>query len=107
MFGMKTATATVFALILSVGVASTPPVDAHTQQGLVNVTVGDIETGDILSNNNVTVGVAAALATQVCGIQVQAGVLSALLGQAGPFKCENKQDKKFVQITSSNGPTIH
>ena len=44
----------------------------------------------------------ASLATQVCGIQVQAGVLSALLGQAGQFRCENEQDAKFVQITSSN-----
>jgi hypothetical protein len=98
MFRMKTAMAALYALILSIGLATAvpPPAEAH---GLVNVKVGDIRTGDILSNNNVVVGVAANTAANVCGIQVQAGVLSALLNQQGYFRCENKQTLKFVQVT--------
>ena len=97
MFRTKTVTAALCALILSLGLATaTPPAEATA---LVNVEVGDITTGDILSNNNVTVGVAANIAANVCGIQLQAGVLSALLNQQGRFRCENKQTLKFVQVT--------
>lgn len=100
MFAMKTAKAALVALVLSLGLAAaTPRVDAQTQTGLVNVSVGDISTGDILSNNTVTVGVAANVAANVCGIQLQAGVLSALLDQQGSFRCENQQTLRFVQIT--------
>lgn len=100
MFAMKTAKAALAALILSLGIAAaTPPVDAQTQTGLVNVAIGDITTGDILSNNTVTVGVAANTAANVCGIQLQAGVLSALLNQQGSFRCQNNQTLKFVQVT--------
>jgi hypothetical protein len=98
MFRMKTAMAALYALILSIGLmTAVPPAEAHG--GLVNVKVGDITTGNILSDNNVVVGVAAPIAANVCGIQVQAGVLSALLDQQGSFKCENKQTNKFVQVT--------
>jgi hypothetical protein len=100
MFRMKTAMAALYALILSIGLATAVPPPAEAQQtGLVNVKVGDITTGDILSDNNVVVGVAANTAANVCGIQVQAGVLSALLNQQGYFRCENRQTLKFVQVT--------
>ena len=99
MYRMKAAMAALFAVILSLGLTTTPPVEAQTQTGLVNVAIGEIETGDILSNNRVTVGVAANTAANVCGIQVQAGVLSALLNQQGRFHCSNRQTLKFVQIT--------
>jgi hypothetical protein len=99
MFGMKTVKAALCATILALGLATaTPPAEAQ-QTGLVNVAIGDITTGDILSNNHVTVGVAANTAANVCGIQVQAGVLSALLNQQGRFRCSNKQTLKFVQVT--------
>ena len=98
MFRMKTAMAALLALFLSLGLATTvPPAEAHGS--LVNVEIGDITTGDILSNNNVVVGVAANTAANVCGIQVQAAVLSALLAQGGSFRCENTQTLKFVQVT--------
>jgi class 3 adenylate cyclase len=100
MCGMKTAKAALCALILSLGLATaSPPADAQDQTGLVNVSIGDITTGDILSNNTTTVGVAANTAAQVCGIQLQAGVLSALLNQQGSFKCSNNATQKFVQVT--------
>jgi hypothetical protein len=100
MFGMNTLKTALCATTLSLGLATAmPPAEAQNQTGLVNVAVGDITTGDILSNNNVVVGVAANTAANVCGIQVQASVLSALLNQQGHFRCENKQTSKFVQIT--------
>jgi hypothetical protein len=97
---MKSVKAAVCALSLSLGVATaTAPAEATDQTGLVNVAIGDITTGDILSYNTVTVGVAANTAANVCGIQVQAGVLSALLDQGGSFKCSNHQTLKFAQVT--------
>ena len=75
------------------------PAEAQHQSGLVNVAVGDIETGDILSNNNVVVGAAAEIAANVCGIAVNPAVLSLQLVGGGTFKCENQQKGKFVQIT--------
>lgn len=98
MFRMKTAMAALYALLLSIGLATaTPPAEA--KDALVNVQVGDITTGDILSNNNVVVGVAANIATNVCGNQVQVGVLALELQRIGHFSCENKQTLKFVQVT--------
>ena len=96
---MKAAMAALFAVILSLGLTTTPPVEAQDQTGLVNVSIGDITTGDILSNNRVTIGVAANTAANVCGIQLQASVLSALLNQQGAFRCSNNQTLKFAQVT--------
>jgi hypothetical protein len=97
---MKTAAmSALVAMMLSLGFAITPPAAAQDQTGLVNVAIGDITTGDILSNNRVTVGVAANTAANVCGIQLQAGVLSALLDQQGSFRCSNSQTLKFAQVT--------
>ena len=98
---MKTATAALSALILSIGLTvATPPAEAQDQFGLVNVSIGDITTGDILSNNQVNLGVAANIAANVCGIPVQVGVLSAQLQSTGSFRCENDQTLKFVQVNS-------
>jgi hypothetical protein len=100
MFRMQTVMAALFALVLSIGfTTATPPVQAQTQTGLVNVAVGDITTGDILSNNRVSLGVAANIAANVCGVTAQVGVISEQLARTGSFKCTNNQTLKFVQIT--------
>jgi hypothetical protein len=100
MFRIKTAMAALYAVIFSIGLAmAVPPAEAQTQNGLVNVAIGDITTGDILSNNHVTVGIATNTAANVCGIQLQVAVLSQFLNQQGKFRCENKQTLKFVQVT--------
>jgi hypothetical protein len=101
MITIKTVRASVFAFLLSLGLAAatTAPAEAQFQSGLVNVAVGDIETGDILSNNNVTVGAAANIAANVCGIAVNPAVLSLQLVGGGVFKCENRQKSRFVQIS--------
>ena len=99
MLGMRIPTAALVAFFLSIGPMVTMPAAAQHQNGLVNVSIGDIETGDILSNNNVVVGVAAVIAANVCGINVPVAVLSAQLLTQGKFRCDNKQTSKFVQIT--------
>ena len=96
---MKTSMAALFALLLSVGVTMPPPVEAQTQVGLVNVAIGDITTGDILSNNRVAVGVAANVAANVCGVTAQVGVIAEQIARTGNFRCENTQTSRFVQVT--------
>jgi len=96
----RTATATLCATILAFGLSTTAPVEAQQRQaGLVNVAIGDIETGDILSNNRVAVGVAANVAASVCGVTAQVGVIAEQVARTGSFRCENQQTSRFVQIT--------
>ncbi len=75
------------------------PADAanQSQQGLVNVAIGDIETGDILSNNTVNVAVAANIAATVCGVVVPVAVLAEQLFRTGSFECEGATQS--VRIT--------
>ena len=75
--------------------ASTPATAQHEQGGLVNVAIGDITTGDILSDITVNVGVGLNVAANVCGVNV--GVLARQLGQSGVAHCET--DEQFVDIT--------
>ena len=96
---MKAAIAALFALLLSVGVTMPPLAEAQTQNGLVNVAIGDITTGDILSNNRVAVGVAANVAANVCGVTAQVGVIASQIARTGQFRCENEQTSRFVQVT--------
>jgi hypothetical protein len=67
--------------------------------GLVNVQVVDLIDGDVLSNNNVAVGVAAGVAAQVCGVQAQVGVIAEQLARGGDFSCENDAGTQGVDIT--------
>jgi hypothetical protein len=75
------------------------PVQAanQSQQGLVNVQVGDIMTGDILSNNNVNLAVAANVAATVCGVTVPVAVLAQQVFRTGGFTCSGAT--QFVNIT--------
>jgi len=58
--------AALFAFAGVAAVAASPaPAANQSQQGLVNVAIGDISTGDILSNNTVNVAVAANIAATV------------------------------------------
>jgi hypothetical protein len=69
------------------------------QTGLVNVQVGDITTGDILSNNNVSVGAAANIAATVCGLTAQVGVISKQIARTGQFSCDGAT--QFARVTST------
>jgi hypothetical protein len=97
---VKMMMAGLFAMILAFGLTTAVPSEAQqTQSGLVNVQIGDIETGDILSDNNVVVGAALQVAANVCGVGVQIGVLAEQLARTGQARCENEQDGRFVQLT--------
>jgi hypothetical protein len=92
---------TVLLMALLVSVWPTPAATAEqqTQVGLVNVAVGDIKTGDILSNNNVTVEAAVGVIANVCGTTINAAVLSEQLNKTGNYRCQGKT--QFVQITKA------
>ena len=65
-------------LLLTAGLA---PAHAQQQSGLVNVNVSHITIGDVLSENNVNVGVAALLVANVCP-SVTVGNVAVLAAQA-------------------------
>ena len=88
----------VVAAAMMLGLAIAPAMAQQRQGGLVNVAIGDITTGDILSNNRVGIGVAANIAANVCGTAVQVGVLASVLAHGGSFDCNNVTDS-FVSIT--------
>jgi hypothetical protein len=87
---MRVAMAALFALTLVGGPAAAPPV-VKASGPLVNVTIGDIQTGDILSNNTVELNVAADIAVNVCGLQTQAVFVAEEIVQTGWFDCQNEQ----------------
>ena len=69
----------------------------QAQQGLVNVAIGDISTGDILSNNTVNLAVAANIAATVCGVTVPVAVLAEQVFRTGGFTCEGATQS--VEVT--------
>jgi hypothetical protein len=56
--------------LLFAGVAGTASAQPVITGGLVNITVTDVLTGDILSDNDVNVGVALNLAANICDVNV-------------------------------------
>jgi hypothetical protein len=89
--------AALFVALLVAAFAMPPVMAQQTQEGLVNVQVGDIKTGDIVSNNNVSVDAAVGVVANVCGTTVTAAVISEQLTRTGSYRCEGKT--QFVQIT--------
>lgn len=88
---------TVAASTMAFGLSLAVPAEAQQRQtGLVNVQIGDITTGDILSENRVNLGVALQLAANVCGTTVQ--LLAADFGPDSFVRCENKQTGRFAQV---------
>ena len=86
------------AALLPLGATPAPAGAANqSQQGLVNVAIGDITTGDILSNNTVNLAVAANVAANVCGVTVPVAVLAVQVFRTGEFTCEGAT--QFVEIT--------
>ena len=84
------------AIAIAFGFAAGPVM--AQQAGLVNVAIGDITTGDILSENRVGIGVAAQIAANVCGVTAQVGVIASQIARTGGFDCENEQTSRFVEI---------
>ena len=94
---MRTFKNGIVAVVIAVGFAVAPA--AAQQAGLVNVEIGDITTGDILSNNRVGVGVAANVAVTVCGLTAQVGVIAQQIARTGAFSCTNSNSGQSVNIT--------
>jgi ABC-type uncharacterized transport system permease subunit len=92
------AVATALLSFAALGAVAAPAHAANqSQRGLVNVQVGDITTGDILSNNNVNVAVAANVAATVCGVTVPVAVLAQQVFRTGGFSCSGAT--QFVNVT--------
>lgn len=68
--------------------------------GLVNVQIVDLTVigGDVLSDNEVGVGVAAGVAAQVCGLTAQVGVIAEQVARTGEFTCTNSAETREVTI---------
>ena len=93
----RIALSTVFALFLSSAATITPAAAQQTQDGLVNVQVGDITTGNILSNVNVQVGAAVDVIAQVCNVAVTVAALTDTLTKSGSYSCQGPA--QFTRIT--------
>lgn len=80
------------------GVAVAAPASAQplVTGGLVNVTVSDIETGDILSENQVSLGAALGIAANICDVNVN--VLAQQLRDGGAT-CESEASGQQVDIS--------
>jgi hypothetical protein len=85
---------------LMLGGGMVAPAAAQTQQdGLVNINVEDNE---ILSRNNVAIGVAANIAANVCGKVGPIAVLAAQVDRSGTtVTCSNTQGSPVVTISQN------
>lgn len=96
--------AAAFAGALSIAMGGTTSAQAPVVigGGLVNVQIGaiDVETGDILSRNDVQVSVnaAAQIAANICGLAVN--VLATQIANGVPIDCETQGDQivRFISI---------
>jgi|SRR5687767_5803523 len=94
---MKRITSIISGLTLATVIAAAPASAKPDQAGLVNVAVGDITTGDILSDITIPVNAAVNLAANVCGVSVD--VITADLAPDGFASCQNEVSNRSVQIT--------
>jgi hypothetical protein len=90
--GVTAASALLFA-----GVLGAPAQAQPTQNGLVNVAVGDVT---ILEDVNI--GIAAQVAAQVCGVKVgPVAVLGAAVDRSGATRTVCQSDQGPVRLTQS------
>ncbi|MDQ3216712.1 MAG: hypothetical protein M3Q18_02430 [Actinomycetota bacterium] len=79
------------------------PAAAQQQaDGLIVVQIGDITTGDILSENEVAIGVAAQIAANVCGVKVgPVAVLGTAVDRSGDTRTVCETGDQFVRFTQN------
>jgi hypothetical protein len=79
------------------------PAAAQQQaDGLIVVQIGDITTGDILSENEVAIGVAAQIAANVCGVKVgPVAVLGEAVDRSGATRTVCETGDQFVRFTQN------
>jgi len=93
---MKRFITTTFATAIMAAGLTAPTASAQpvVTGGLVNITVVDVIDGDILSNNNVNLGVALNLAANVCDVNVN--VLAQQLRNGGAT-CETADQRAVIR----------
>ncbi len=74
------------------------PVSAQDQQGLVNVIVSDIEIGDVLSNNEVTIAAAVGVVATLCDTTVAVNVLAQAVFRDGGFSCTSTGGDQLIEV---------
>ena len=72
------------------------PAGAQTQDGLVNVAIGDVT---ILEE--VDVALAANVVAKICGVSVTAAVLAAVDQGGAPFVCNQRGSGRAVAVTDA------
>lgn len=92
------------ALAVALAFGGVDTAEAQQQGGLVIVNISqiDIETGNILSDNTVQVGVGAALAIAANVCDVAVNVLAVDLGRTGTTTCESATGDQRVTLTQSS-----
>jgi len=95
---LATSATAAIALTSTLGIAA--PADARplVTGGLVNITVVDLIDGDVLSNNNVALGVALGLAANICDVNVN--VLAVQLRNGGAT-CTARASGQQVTISQA------
>jgi hypothetical protein len=79
-----------------------PAAAQQEADGLVVIQIGDITTGDILSENEVAVGVAAQIAANVCGVKVgPVAVLGQAVDRSGDTRTVCETGDQFVRFTQN------
>ncbi len=82
----------------TLGVAAPANAQPVITGGLVNITVVDVIDGDVLSNNNVALGVALGLAANICDVNVN--VLAVQL-RGGGATCTAEAGDQRVDISQA------
>ncbi len=79
-----------------------PAAAQQEADGLIVIQIGDITTGDILSENEVAVGVAAQIAANVCGVKVgPVAVLGQAVDRSGDTRTVCETGDQFVRFTQN------
>jgi hypothetical protein len=86
--------ATVITPMFTAPVAAGPEVQRNQHSGLVDVYINNV-----LSNNDVTVNVAAQVAAQVCGLTAQVGIIAEQIQRTGTYRCTNQTTGDQVLVT--------
>jgi hypothetical protein len=99
----KLVPATLLASTLAVGLSAVPATaQQNRQRGLVNVAVFEVidDVTVVVQDINVTVGVAANVAANVCGVTVPVAVLAEqVLAGGGEFTCTNEAGDTGVTVS--------
>ena len=94
--------ASVSAAAMLLGGMAAPAAAQQEADGLVVVQIGDITTGDILSENEVAIGVAAQIAANVCGVKVgPVAVLGTAVDAGGETETVCETGDQFIRLAQN------